>query len=208
MNQKTFYFIRHGQTDWNRERRLQGRSNTTLNLTGRNQAKELGFWLMSQTDLFNHSSTIIVTSPLKRAYETAEVLGDVLRLKIQPVDGLQEIFFGEVEGKTYAEAEELLGLEHWQKWNSQKLLYPEHCHPGGESAGAAIARFETTLKELLELEEYTNILVITHGSIMNKFIGKFLLEKTPKLDNCCCIKVNIPVSTKFSDGQLQFDKIY
>ena len=87
-----FYFLRHGQTDWNVERRGQGRTDIPLNETGIAQAyaaKEL---------LRECGIKTIVSSPLSRASRTAEIVNEAYDLPLQFVDELQEASFGEYEG--------------------------------------------------------------------------------------------------------------
>lgn len=87
-----FYIIRHGETDWNKQKKLQGQCNTTLNDYGRELAMITGEALRDIH--FDYA----FSSPLERAYETAKlVLGD-RNLEIQTDDRLKEISFGEYEG--------------------------------------------------------------------------------------------------------------
>ena len=86
------YVIRHGQTPWNVERRLQGRSDTDLNEIGREMAIETG--KAFQKVHFD----VVFTSPLKRARETAELfLGD-RKVPVIEEPRIQEISFGDYEG--------------------------------------------------------------------------------------------------------------
>ena len=87
-----FYFLRHGQTDWNVERRGQGQTDIPLNETGINQAydaKEL---------LKGCGIKTIISSPLSRASKTAEIVNEAFGLRVQYIDELQEASFGEFEG--------------------------------------------------------------------------------------------------------------
>lgn len=89
----SFYFIRHGQTDWNKEGRMQGSTDVPLNDTGREQAKAcipvIEKLAISQ----------VIASPLKRAYETAEILVKPLGYEITAEPALQERSFGSNERK-------------------------------------------------------------------------------------------------------------
>lgn len=89
---RPFYYLRHGQTDWNVERRGQGRTDIPLNETGIQQAygaKEL---------LKGCGIKSIVSSPLSRARKTAEIVSENFDLPIHFIDELQEACFGEMEG--------------------------------------------------------------------------------------------------------------
>lgn len=94
---RTFFcFIRHGETNWNQERRIQGRIDNILNETGKNQAKEVGELLKKEGINWD----IIITSPLKRAYETATIIQSILqpKLKVIAIPAFQEREFGKAEG--------------------------------------------------------------------------------------------------------------
>ena len=87
------YLVRHGETDWNRDRRIQGSTDIPLNETGRLQARRTG------TLLARRSWDAIITSPLSRAAETAAIIADELGLPApQIVDAIVERAYGEAEG--------------------------------------------------------------------------------------------------------------
>ncbi len=89
---KSFYFLRHGQTDWNVERRGQGRTDIPLNATGIDQAYG------AMTLLQGSEIASICCSPLSRARKTAEIVNEAFDLPIHYIDELQEACFGEYEG--------------------------------------------------------------------------------------------------------------
>lgn len=90
---KPFYYIRHGQTDWNVERRFQGSMDIPLNETGIAQAH-------SAKDLMRSLPiTHIYSSPLQRARVTADIVNEGLNLPITGMDTLQEVNFGVLEGQ-------------------------------------------------------------------------------------------------------------
>jgi len=139
------YFIRHGETDWNVERRYQGHSDTPLNDKGRAQAQRNGETLRDLTgDL---SRLTFTTSPLLRATETLEIMRDAMGLSRRRYaidDRLIEIDLGDWNGRTYEEiAAENPGIHESRdrdKWN--------FVVPGGESyrdAAIRIREFLTTL---------------------------------------------------------------
>jgi broad specificity phosphatase PhoE len=88
---------RHGETEWNRLRRIQGISDLELNETGRRQAEALA------RDLSNLSVYAVYTSPLKRARDTARLIAEPHGLEVITLDGLREMDAGEVDGLTYQE---------------------------------------------------------------------------------------------------------
>jgi broad specificity phosphatase PhoE len=126
LNSSLFYFVRHGETDWNAERRLQGQLDIPLNDVGRLQSAQSGSTLRgliaAGRKLPAHFA--FISSPLSRARETMEILRDVLGL---PREGytieprLAEMSFGRWEGLTFPEVQALDGLllllRDRDKWN-------------------------------------------------------------------------------------------
>src|SRR5262249_8374450 len=134
MNRPLLYYIRHGETDWNREGRLQGRQDTPLNAFGRQQAEACADILQNLIARQGRAPAdySCVSSPLRRARETIEILRATLGLDRADykVDArLREIEFGEWEGWTLAEvrARDAAGLaaRERDKWGFKP--------PGGES---------------------------------------------------------------------------
>jgi 2,3-bisphosphoglycerate-dependent phosphoglycerate mutase len=90
-----FFFLRHGETDWNKNRLAQGQTDIPLNEVGRDQAS------LATPLLVGHSITKLVSSPLSRAYETAEIVNRALSLPIERHSGLMERGFGRAEGQPW-----------------------------------------------------------------------------------------------------------
>jgi broad specificity phosphatase PhoE len=101
--------VRHGQTDWNLQRRVQGLSNLGLNETGRGQAEALA------QSLKDVKVDAIYTSPLRRAQETARAISRFHQVEVVTVDGLKELDVGEVDGLTYEEMR-IHHSEFFTKW--------------------------------------------------------------------------------------------
>lgn len=135
------YYVRHGETDFNLEGRLQGRRDTELNAHGRRQAAECGLLMQ---DLFvrdqrRAADLVYISSPLKRARQTLEVLRATLGLdpREYDIDGrLAEIAYGDWEGLTLSEIEArtpgILARRDRDKW--------DFAPPGGESYCQLAAR--------------------------------------------------------------------
>jgi probable phosphoglycerate mutase len=96
----TLLLVRHGETDWNRERRFQGHADPGLNDAGREQARALA------EELATEPVAAVYTSDLRRALETAEIVAARLGLEPAPLAGLREVDVGELTGLTLAEIEE------------------------------------------------------------------------------------------------------
>jgi len=103
--------VRHGATDWNQQRRIQGLSNLGLNETGRKQAEALA------QSLKDVKVDAIYTSPLRRAQETARAISRFHQVEVVALDGLKELDVGEVDGLTYEEMR-LRHSEFFTKWMS------------------------------------------------------------------------------------------
>lgn len=103
------YFARHGETDWNIARRIQGTTDIPLNQTGLEQAKRLARNLSeNKANLYK-----VYSSRQARAYETAKIVGDYLDVPVEKIDGLEEMNLGVWEGHTWNEEEkDILILTH------------------------------------------------------------------------------------------------
>ncbi len=91
---QSFYYRRHGETDWNREGRLQGWTDIPLNATGMEQARAAKS-AFHGVDIQN-----VCASPLSRARETASIVNDAIGAPLREIDELQEVGFGEWEGSS------------------------------------------------------------------------------------------------------------
>jgi glucosyl-3-phosphoglycerate phosphatase len=147
----TLLLVRHGETDWNRDGRWQGGSDTHLNDVGRDQASSLAASLDGTVDA-------VYSSDLARARETAEILAAKLGLRVQLDERLRERAFGAWEGLTTAEIEERFAEAH-ERWRA------------GEGPGAADAepfdafadRITAFLDDVLEQHPDDEVLVVAHG---------------------------------------------
>lgn len=164
------YMARHGETDWNVERRIQGSTDIPLNENGIRQAYSLSNYLERQLCAEDHSLSSVFTSPLKRAKETAEIVGGELHLPVRVISGLEEMNFGVCEGKSWLEAKKEYPkeLEAWEENKQFRRI------PGGESYQDVLNRFFSAYslikKELEEEKSDANkekdILIITHGAVI------------------------------------------
>lgn len=151
--------IRHGETDWNREGRMQGRSDIDLNSTGRSQALQLSEFLAAT----EFSQLNLLCSPLKRCRQTLEIaISDFQKRKLTIEPDLAETHLGRAEGLTREEVAEKLGVSFWEAWLSAdwNARFPE-----GESKAEVRDR---ALKVLSQLTEPT--LVFTHGGLIRRLL--------------------------------------
>lgn len=159
------YLIRHGETDYNRKRWLQGQCDIELNDCGRELAR------LTAEGLKDISFDIVYTSPLKRAKETAEIIIGGRKVTRIEEPRIQEISFGEYEGLCFGEAGFNIPDKTFLNFFHDTVHY--HVPPKGESFEAVIKRTGDFLKELTGREEYTDktILVSTHGCALKAILA-------------------------------------
>jgi broad specificity phosphatase PhoE len=146
----TLLLVRHGETDWNRDGRWQGLSDTRLNDRGREQARELA----AQLD----GVDVLYSSDLARARETAEIVAERLGLEVRVDERLRERGFGEWEGLNADEIEQRFADAH-RLWKAGE-------GPGAENAepfDAFAARIHGFVDEVLEEHQGKSVLVVSHG---------------------------------------------
>src|SRR5665647_1448998 len=149
--------IRHAETKWNVDTRIQGQLNIPLNDTGRRQAERMALALSGDP------ITAIYASDLARAWETAQYLGRALSVDVTREEGLRERGFGEFEGKTYAEIEALLP-EQSLRWRKRD---PEFAPPGGESLLTLRRRVVEAAQRLAAQHPGELIALVGHGGVMD-----------------------------------------
>lgn len=171
---RSFYFVRHGETDWNRESRMQGHTDVPLNETGRTQAAR------AITVFQSLPITRVVVSDLARARETAAILNSVLKLPLHLDAGLRERNFGALEGKCVAE------IEHMKKALQQQGLQPEEngypCPPGGETYADFRDRVIGAIRTHLNAFQGENVLFVAHGGIY-RVLRRLLLQDVDQSPN-------------------------
>lgn len=143
--------LRHGQTDWNIDFRLQGITDIALNQTGIAQAQRAA-QILQRADW-----DFIASSPLTRARQTADIVAAELGFEeISIQDLLLERSFGEAEGMTH---------EQW------KREFPDGMPPGGESLQELRERANLLLEKLLETYRGTRVLTVSHGALIRKLVS-------------------------------------
>jgi len=149
--------IRHGETAWNVDTRIQGHLDISLNATGRWQAERLACALEEK------SISAIYASDLARAWETAQYVGQAQGLQVIKETGLRERHFGDFEGKTFAEIELLLPEQSmlWRKRDPH--FYPA----GGESLVALRTRVLQAVERLAAAHPGGQIALVGHGGVMD-----------------------------------------
>jgi len=181
--------IRHGQTDWNIDGRAQGHTDNSLNERGIAQAEILAEKLAS-----HHSDiTALYSSDLSRAFVTAQMVGEKLRLQIEKREQLRERNNGAAEGLTveeervfYGTSEEILNElfpQCQERWNYTSI-------PDAETYNELLQRVKNELVKIAAKHPGKKVAVIAHGEILGIFVSYLLgKEKLLHLPNCSIIKV-------------------
>jgi len=149
--------IRHGETLWNVDSRIQGHLDIGLNDTGRWQAERLGMALKDEP------IAAIYASDLSRAHDTALAVSRHTGVPVQPEPGLRERSFGEFEGRTFAEIETELP-EQAKRWRQRD---PTFTPGGGESLLMLETRILSVIARLAAQHPGEQIALFAHGGVMD-----------------------------------------
>ena len=149
--------MRHGETAWNVDTRIQGSLDIGLNEKGRSQAERLGAALQGEP------ITAIYSSDLWRAYDTALAISKATGVNIITDEGLRERGFGIFEGKTFDEVQ-----AHWPeqalRWRQRD---PDFCPEGGESLTMFRDRILSASQALTARHPGEQIAIVAHGGVMD-----------------------------------------
>ncbi len=198
------YFVRHGETDWNKERKIQGQVDIPLNEFGRHLARE------TAKGLRDVPFDVCFTSPLGRARETAQIILQGRDVPILEDKRILEMNFGVLEGKCCSK-------EGWDVPDSFQMFFDDPVHyqapEGGEDFQAVRERTGDFLNWLFAQEQYrdSTVLVTTHGAAMAGLLNN--LKKKPLAEywgvgvhkNCGVTEVDV------TDGRIQIiseNKVY
>jgi 2,3-bisphosphoglycerate-dependent phosphoglycerate mutase len=149
--------VRHGETAWNVDNRIQGHRDIPLNDNGRRQARRLA-------EAVSHEEfAAVYASDLARASETAQAIARAAGLEVVPDQGLRERAFGAFEGLTFAEIE--------ARWPEQALRWrqrdPDFAAEGGETLRAFYARSVETADTLAARHPGRQIALVSHGGVLD-----------------------------------------
>lgn len=198
------YFVRHGETDWNKERKIQGQVDIPLNEFGRHLARE------TANGLRDVPFDVCFTSPLGRARETAQIILQGRDVPILEDKRILEMNFGVLEGKCCSK-------EGWDVPDSFQMFFDDPVHyqapEGGEDFQAVRERTGDFLNWLFAQEQYrdSTVLVTTHGAAMAGLLNN--LKKKPLAEywgvgvhkNCGVTEVDV------TDGRIDIiseNKVY
>jgi len=179
-----FLLVRHGETDWNRDRRFQGQANPPLNESGREQARALA------AELAGEELDAVYTSDLARANETAEIIASLLGVPVVVDAELREIDVGDWQGLTWPEIEERFpdGVRNWHARG--------HGWEGGETYDALGERVVEALRRIAAARPADRLVIVGHGgtvrSVRALLEGRSVAEsrrKSPAIGNCEVFRV-------------------
>ncbi|WP_285397722.1 histidine phosphatase family protein [Lysinibacillus sp. fls2-241-R2A-57] len=164
--------VRHGETDWNKEGRLQGRMNIPLNQAGVDQANECA----------NHLSTtnydLIITSPLLRAKQTAEIISEKMSVPILEMNHFIERNYGDAEGLTVVE---------------RTSKFPNRNYPNQEPRDSLTKRVMEALHFIYQSEKDKRIILVSHGGVINAILAAISNNEIgsgkTKLGNACLSEI-------------------
>jgi probable phosphoglycerate mutase len=150
--------VRHGETAWNVDSRIQGQRDIALNETGRWQASRVGAALKGE------QISAVYSSDLGRAHQTARPIAEAVGIAVIPNEGLRERSFGIFEGKTFDEIRQTWP-DHAHNWRKR---LPEWAPPeGGESLLQLRKRVAQTMQELAARHPGEQIVVVAHGGVLD-----------------------------------------
>ena len=155
----SIYLVRHGQTAWNKEEIFRGRSDIPLNETGLKEAELAGEYLKKK------EIHAVYSSPLSRALQTAQKVGQFHNLEIRPLNGIIDMSFGGWEGKSLKEVQEK-DEERYHLWREE----PHRVKlPGGESLEEVRIRSMAALEEVIQKHPGKTLALVSHR-VINKVL--------------------------------------
>jgi len=162
----TFYLVRHGETEWNVKKILQGHKNSRLTKKGIDQAKQLA------SVLKDIHFDVIFSSDLRRARRTAEILMQERSMKMKSSKFFREKTFGIYDGYPIDayRTETQQALDTYEQMNEQEQ-WDFKCHSTMESEREVVNRFITRLQSIAKNHPAKTVLVVTHGGCLRFFLS-------------------------------------
>lgn len=165
--------VRHGETNWNKIGKLQGHTDIELNKNGIIQANACADYL------YNTPCELIITSPLKRAKQTAKIIAERKSLPLREMPEFIERNYGEAEGMTVEE---------------RLLKFPDLQYPNQESKEDVRERVMNGLQQIQKEHKVSNIILVAHGAVINSILAILSNNEIgsgkTKLANACLSTIN------------------
>lgn len=189
--------IRHGQTEWNAEGRIQGHTDTELSAEGRRQAHEVAVRLAATNFDF------IYSSDLRRARDTAKPLAQRQALPINEEQGLREWHMGQYEGMTHTLAKTRGGSDY----ERFRRFEPGYAVPGGEPYNDFRDRVLLAVQTIAQRHPDHHVAIFTHGGVvltLLRHLDRLPLDsaKLYKIPNICITRMDCPFGGDTSSWQL------
>ena len=203
-NDMKLYLTRHGQTDWNAEKRIQGCTDIPLNAVGIGQAEALA----KRVEEDGTKICRIYTSWMNRAKTTGSIVAEHMGYECLVRDGLEEIRFGDWEGLTWDEVRKQFPEEFDVWFHARRYTRP----PKGESYQDVLDRMIPALREIIKREqelsggeteeetgESSGIMVITHGGVLMDLLSAIHnkpfedMTENFKIDNTTLVEMDSSV---------------
>jgi glucosyl-3-phosphoglycerate phosphatase len=176
---KRLIIVRHGQTAWNLQGRIQGSSDIDLDEAGRDQAAA------AAPALSAYEPVRIVSSDLRRAVDTAKLVADIAGVEVELDKRLRERGYGPWEGLTHVEIAERYPEDH-KRWRTQQPLQ----HPDIETWEELQRRTSESVRDICEAEFEGTVIVVCHGGSARQIVGSVLgwstdvVSSLSGMDNC------------------------
>ena len=164
--------VRHGETDWNKIGKLQGHTDIELNPNGIIQANACADYLS------NVPFELIITSPLKRAKQTAKIIAEKKNVPLIEMQEFIERNYGDAEGMTVEECQ---------------IKFPDRQYPNQESKEDVRERVMNGLQQIQKEHKVSNIILVAHGGVINSILAMLSNNEIgsgkTKLANACLSKI-------------------
>ena len=157
-----FYFTRHGETEWNVKKKIQGTTDIPLDEKGIQQAKRLAETLLEKQRSGELHLDRVYTSPQLRAAETARIAAEALHATCIPMDGLVEMNLGSWEGSNWRVIERENSPEY-QEWRKDRRYVRT---PGGGECYNDVVKRTLDAMEYIMKRENGDVLIVTHSAII------------------------------------------
>jgi broad specificity phosphatase PhoE len=182
----TLLLARHGQTVWHRENRYAGVSDVDLTAEGVRQAEQLAGWVLTR------GVDAVVSSPLRRARESAEPAARAAGVPVEVEDDLREVGFGIAEGRTLAELDPGVVA----RFRADPVAHP---FPGAEPPARAARRCTAALRWIAARHPDGTVLVVAHNTLLRLGLCALLglpvaryRQVFPRLDNAAVTEIALP----------------
>lgn len=167
------FLTRHGQTEWNVAKRMQGQKDSPLTPLGVKQGTALGKYLQ------DYDINAIYCSSSHRAVHTAELIRGKRDIDINPCDDLREICVGDWEGKSLEEAEAYNPVQFENFWHKPEDFVPDN----GETFVQLRDRAATTIREIVKRHPNQTVLVVSHGIVLKTLYTFFMNQSIADIVN-------------------------